>query len=85
MIAETYLIQKQYKEAQREYFKVYTLYQFPEWQAPALFQAATCDEALGQWAQAAKGYEDLIKEFPKTEFAGKAEARLQVARKRISS
>ncbi|MEX2287281.1 MAG: tetratricopeptide repeat protein [Planctomycetaceae bacterium] len=85
MIADTYLMQKQIKEAQREYFKVYHLYQFPAWQAPALFQAASCDEALGQWEQAAKSYEELIKEFPKTEFAGKAEARLQVARKRISS
>ena len=84
MIADTYLMQKQIKEAQREYFKVYHLYKFPSWQAPALFQAATCDEALGQWEQAAKSYEELIKEFPKSEYAGKAEARLQVARRRIS-
>ena len=33
-IAETYLMQKDFHSAQREYFKVVHLYKFPDWQAP---------------------------------------------------
>lgn len=81
LIAETHLIQKQYREAQRAYFKVYTLYEFPDWQAPALLQVAVCDESLKQWANAVKTYEDLIKQFPKSEYAKNAKSRLPLARK----
>ena len=84
MIAETCFLQQDYKQALPEYLKVYSLYQFPEWQAPALFQAAVCDEHLDQWASAVQSYETLIKEFPKSEHAAKAQDRLEAARKRAS-
>jgi TolA-binding protein len=80
LLAETYLLQKQYRKALLAYFKVYSGYKFPEWQAPALYQVGVCDEALGQWKNAVKTYEDLLKEFPKSEYAELAKSRLSVAR-----
>ncbi len=83
MIAETYFIQKDYKLALENYLKVHILYKFPDWQAPALFQAAACDEQLGDWSQAVKDYETLVKDFSKSEFAEKAKPRLEAARKNV--
>jgi TolA-binding protein len=80
LAAETYMLQEKYKEAQEAYLRVYHLYKFPEWQAPALFQAAACDEKLNQWASAVKTYEDLIREFANHEYAVKAKPRLDIAR-----
>jgi outer membrane protein assembly factor BamD (BamD/ComL family) len=40
-----------------------------------------CDEALGQWKNAVKTYEDVLKKFPKSEYAKLAQSRLPVARK----
>lgn len=80
MIAETYLQQKDYKSALENYLKVDIIYAFPEWQAPALFQAAACDEALGDWPQVVRDYESLIAKFPKSEWAEKAKPLLEVAK-----
>lgn len=80
LIAETFFLQKDYKLALQEYFKVYTLYDFSEWKAAALFQVAICDELLNQWDKAVQSYEILLKEFPESEFATKAQPRLRVAR-----
>lgn len=82
LLAETYLIQKDYKNAQTEHFKVYHLYKFPAWQSASLYQAALCDEALGRWSDAAKLYEELLQKFPESEFAANAKPRLELARKK---
>jgi outer membrane protein assembly factor BamD (BamD/ComL family) len=79
-IAETYLIEKNFEAALAEYYKVYVSYRYPEWQAPALFQAGQCDESLQRWDGATKTYETLIAEFPESEFAKQAQARLEVTR-----
>ena len=84
-IAETYLIEKNLEVALAEYYKVYVSYAFPEWQAPALFQAGQCDENLERWDGATKTYEALIAEFPDSEFAEKAKARLEITRSKPSS
>jgi TolA-binding protein len=81
MIAETYLAQKDYKAALENYLKVDILYDFPEWQAPALFQAAACDKELGDWPQVVRDYETLIAKFPKSEYAEMAKPLLVEARK----
>jgi len=80
LLAETYMLQKDYKRAQEAYLRVYHLYKFPDWQAPALFQAAACDELLNQWASAVRTYEELLREFADHEFAAKAKSRLDIAR-----
>ena len=76
MIGEIYLLQKAYAKAEAEFLKVEILYKFPDWQAPALFQAAGCQEELQHWKDAAKSYESLIKVYPKSEFAKMAAERL---------
>ena len=65
LIGETLLLQKKYKPALEAYLKVYLLYQFPQWQAPALYQAGQCDEALEQWQKALTSYEDLLRGLPR--------------------
>jgi TolA-binding protein len=76
MIAETYWNQKNYKSAQEQYLKVYYNHTgYPDWQAPALFQAAMCDEKLGDAAQAKKTYAEVIEKFPKSKYAEPARER----------
>lgn len=84
LIAETYLIQKDYENALKAYLRVYYLYKYPQWQAPALYQAALCDEGLNQFKDAVRAYEDLLKDFPESEFAAKAKARLPAAKQRAA-
>ncbi|MBL8851991.1 MAG: tetratricopeptide repeat protein, partial [Planctomycetaceae bacterium] len=76
-IAESFLIEKDYKSALPEYYKVYVNYRFPEWQAPALFQAGQCDETLENWREAVQTYETLIKEFPDSEYTARSQQRIQ--------
>jgi TolA-binding protein len=85
MIAETYLLEKDVKTAEEEYLKVEILYKFPEWQAPALYQAATCQEQLNRWSAAVASYESLIKQFPESQYAAMAKERLPTARKKITA
>ncbi len=82
LIAESYLLQEQYEQALTEYYKVYANYDYPELQAPALYQAAKCDEKLERWDGAVKTYTTLIDEFPGSEFATRAEPELAEARKK---
>ena len=77
LIAETYLLQKEHKKALLEYLKVDIQYDFPDWQAPALYQAAMCHEALKETEQARKTYEELVQKYPKSEFVAKAQERIK--------
>ncbi|MBD3672024.1 MAG: tetratricopeptide repeat protein [Planctomycetaceae bacterium] len=83
LIGETLMLQKKYKEALEAYLKVYVLYEFPEWQAPALFQAGQCDEALMQWQKALTSYEDLLRDFPNSEFAPQAKQRIADVKRKV--
>jgi TolA-binding protein len=84
MIAEIFLIQKNYETALKEYLMVYHLYKYPDWQAPALYQAALCDEVLNEWDMAVQAYEDLLKDFPESEYAAKAKKNLPNARRKAA-
>lgn len=79
MIGETYMHQKNYEAALREYLRVEILYDYPTWQAAALLQAGKCHEALGEWSQASELYNRIIKNYPQTEFAKDAGDRLKSA------
>jgi TolA-binding protein len=83
LIAETYLLEMKDSEAVAEYYKVFLNYDFPEYQAPALYQSAKCDERLMRWASAVKAYETLIQTFPEDEYAKKAQPELEAAKKRV--
>ena len=80
MIAESFMLQQNYKSALESFLKVDILYEFPEWQAPALFQAAGCDEKLGDWPQVVRDYDALITKFPKSEWAEMAKPLLAKAK-----
>lgn len=81
-LAQTYYLQERWEQARTEAFKVYTLYKFPEWQAPALFMAGLSDEALGERQKAAAAFADVVKEFPDTPYADQARQKLaQLGRK----
>lgn len=77
MLAETYFLQKDYKTALDEYTRLVSVYDLPEWQAPALLQEGKCFELLNDKSEAAKSYRELIRQHPTTEFATQAEARLK--------
>jgi TolA-binding protein len=80
MIAEIHFLQKKYPTARDGYLKVYFLYKFPEWQAPALFQAGQCEELIGTKESrdsAQKWYQTLQKEFGTTDFSKRAADRLK--------
>lgn len=74
MIGETYLLQRNYEKAIREYHRVL---RSPRWQAAALLQASKCHLALKQPAQALRLLEQLLNEFPQSEHAKDAKARRQ--------
>ena len=82
LVAETYLLEKNFQQAQKEYLKVEVLYKFPQWQAPALFQSAVCLETLQKWKAAAADYDQLIKRYPESEYTAKARARMPEVLKR---
>lgn len=72
-LAETYLFQKNYDAAHKEYYKVYVGYAFPEFQAAALYQALTCDLELKRPEDAAKTLQTLKTEFPTSDYVQQAE------------
>ncbi len=84
-IAESYLTQKDYESALRNYYNVYVNYDFPAWQSHALFQAAECDASLERWTDAAASYEKLIEEFPESEHVEAATERLAVVKMRAGT
>ncbi len=85
MRGETYFLQRNYREALREFLKVDILYDAPPWQAAALLEAGKVYEQLDQWADAAETYERLRSKFPDDPSAAEAKARLEAARRRAAS
>jgi TolA-binding protein len=80
MIGESFMHQKQYEPAIREYLRVEILYAYPAWQAAALLQAGKCHESLGQRDQAIELYARLLKNHGNTSYAEEAARRLQTVR-----
>ncbi len=76
LIGESLLFQKRHKEALEEYLRVVFLYKIPEWQAPALYQAAQCDLTLKNVAEAKENLRKLIRDFPESEYAARAKKQL---------
>lgn len=76
MIGETFFHQKNYEAALREYLTVEILYDYPTWQAAALFEAAKCHELLGEQKQARELYAKLVKSYPQAPLAKEAAERL---------
>jgi TolA-binding protein len=84
MTGESYFHQQDYRPAIREYLRGETLYAYPEWQAASLLQAAKCHEALDQWDEAIKLYEQLGRQYSATTHATEATERLTTARAQLA-
>jgi TolA-binding protein len=76
-IAETWVLQNLLEDAAREYFKVYLNYRYDELRAQALYQAAVCEARLKKNEAAVRDFQELIKTFPKSEMAAKAQQQLK--------
>jgi TolA-binding protein len=77
MIGETFFHQKNYESALREYLQVEILYDYPTWQAAALFEAAKCHEQLGEPKQATDLYAKVVKSYPDSPLVKDAAQRLK--------
>lgn len=75
-LAQTYFLQEKWRAAQTSAFRAYSLYDLDEIRAPALLMVARCDEALGKRNDAVRSYADVRDEFPGTEYATQAAARI---------
>lgn len=84
LIGETYFHQQNYADAIEAYYKVDSLYDYPNWRAAALLQAGKCHEKLEQWAHAARLYRQVVDEHPATEYAKRAAERLEVINRRTT-
>ncbi|MHC4399626.1 MAG: tetratricopeptide repeat protein [Planctomycetota bacterium] len=85
MIAESYFHQENYEAALREYLALEILYDFPAWQAAAVFQAAKCHEMLGEWQQAVDQYDRLVHTYPRETFVEEAAERLEAVKRRLEA
>lgn len=83
MIGETYFLQEKWSTAFVAYYKVYSLYKFPDWQASGLLMSGRCDENQGEWKQAIETYERVIQEFPNFPHMDDVKTRLELARKKV--
>lgn len=77
MIGESYLHQKNYEIALREFSRLEILYAYPVWQAGALLQAGKCHELLGDAKSAVDQYQRILKSYGNTSFAAEAAERLK--------
>ena len=76
-IGETYFKEKLYESAAKELLTVDILYRYPEWSAPALYEAGCAFEALGEMPKARAQWEDCVKKYPQSTVAGMARKKLQ--------
>lgn len=83
MMGETFLHQKNYESALREYLKVEILYAYPAWQAAALFEAAKCHEHLGETKQAQDLYAKVAKSYSDSPLAKDAAQRVKTFEARV--
>jgi TolA-binding protein len=84
MIGESWMHQRNYQAALREYLRVEVLYDYPTWQAAALLQAGKCYEHLQRPEAAAELYLRIVNEFSQTDFKNDAQQRLQAVGKQTT-
>jgi TolA-binding protein len=71
------VLQNLLEDAAREYFKVYLNYRYDDLRAQALYQAAVCETRLKKNEAAVRDFQELIKTFPNSEMAAKAQQQLK--------
>lgn len=83
MMGETFFHQKNFESALREYLKVEILYDYPQWQAAALFEAAKCHEHLGEQKEAEELFAKVAKSYPDSPLAKDAAQRVKTIEARV--
>lgn len=76
-IGQTYLAQRNFSRAAREFIATDTVYGGTEWAARALLESGTAFTKLGKLAQARSQYDLLIRKYPDTAPARSARKRLE--------
>jgi TolA-binding protein len=77
IVAEAQFAQKQYKDALTNYLKVITIFRARgDIDAQCRFKIAECADKLGQREQAKQYWQDVVKDYPDTEWAQKSKERL---------
>ncbi len=66
LVGESWFHQEDYKSAFRAYMLVDSLYDYPQWRALALLQAAKCQDRLNDRDSARKTIERLMASFPES-------------------
>jgi TolA-binding protein len=77
MIGETYAAQCDLDQALKAYYRVESLYNYPQWKAAALVQAGKCHELQGEYPNAALVWQQVVGRYAKTPYAAEAAQRLE--------
>ena len=77
MIGEAYAAQCEFEQALKAYYRVESLYNYPQWKAAALVQAGKCHELQGDDANAALVWQQVVSKYAKTRYAAEAAQRLK--------
>lgn len=83
LIADSYLITKQFDEAMLGYTNVYTNYLYPEYQSAALWKTVDIDLQQKEWKRAEETINTLLKDFPNCVEAPIARKTLDEVRKKL--
>lgn len=76
-IAETLLLQEDYRNAANAYLRVYINHQWDDMKAIAMYQAGQCEERLQQPDAAIRNYQTVVDEFPGSPDAEEAKKRIE--------
>jgi|GEM_PF-2333695 len=77
-IGEMHFHKEQYETAIEAYYRVDSLYDYPQWRSAAILQAGKCQEHLGNWKHAVKLYSQILDKYPDSKLAVSAQERLQL-------
>ena len=84
-IGEMRFHKENYKSAIEAYYRVDSLYDYPQWRSAAILQAGKCQEHLGNWKHAAKLYTQILEKYPDSELAASASHRLQLVNRQAAN
>ncbi len=77
-LGELYFVRNEYEKANAFFMRVGLLYSYyDKWAAPALFKSGQAQEKLGKKIEAKKIYQDLVNQFPKSEYIEEAKKKLE--------
>lgn len=82
-LGESYFAQDEFEKALISFLKIDVFYyQATDWVVKAKFRSAECYEKLDEDLRAIKTYEEIVGEFPVSEFASKSKSKLENLKER---